>query len=233
MYKQFSHNPASSVIGVNDGICQVEFNRPSLTLGGNIDSPEDILLRFEMDKFLGIQHLIDGDSILDIQGSILPKAKATDIMVFRPALLGFNYLVSGKVKDILSRETQSVEEYQLFKIEKISGVEGPYYLLFVPLIPMDEIIFSKSTLYRTVEYLKKDREHYTFQDYDAYESAEKQLGFLAFNELCIPAYYTSRKLIAIQGVSSIFMQEELIAAFKKEAVSSFLIPRRQVRLLFK
>ena len=225
MFKRITNSSEPNVIGVNNGVCQLEFKGKELKKNTNYKEIEKTLLTGDIDKFLKGQNEISNLEIKHLKGKLLKKAKLTDIMVFSPFFFGYEYIVSQKFVDCLEEEKVSKEEYHLRKIE-IIDVEDSYYLLFVPMIPNTEIIFSKSLIYPTFDALSSEKEYFDIKNYEDYIKLQEKEPFNSFDKVVLNSKYQERSIIHLQGVTELFLRDSLVEKMLTRNISSFEVKQK-------
>lgn len=224
-YKQISHNPEPSIIGVKNGVYQLEFLEEDLKKNKNYQEIDKLLLgynpEFYQDKE---QDRISNLSIDYLKGSFLKKAKKTDIVVFSPHLNGYSYVISQKFLDCLNEVGVSKDEYHLRKIE-IDNVDFNYYLFFVPMIPMTEIIFPKSALFPEEDALldASEKRYTSFKDYQEYKKYSEEHLFNRWAKITLDKKFGSRDLLNLQANANLFFSDRLIKCLQLKKVSSLMI----------
>ncbi len=226
LFKQISYNPEPSVIGVNNGIYQLEFKERDLKKNFNYEEIEQILMTFDIAGLNKIKEL----PIEHLKGTLLKKAKVTDLMVFSPHLLGHKYLISQKVVDCL-KEMVATREYHLRKVE-IEAVKENYYLLFVPMILTNEIDFTQARIFPEREYLSESRTYFEIDSYAEYQNLLDENPLVSFEKICLPKKYQNQDIISVQGAVDLFFSEQLIECLQEAEVTNFRIPKRQIELVF-
>lgn len=145
----------------------------------------------------------------NIEGTFRYKDDTWDFMYayfFRFSMIA---AVSEKVKNILEELKVSKEEYVLKPI-KVKECEGPYYLMFVKIIPESELLYSQ-TLFRN-DYTK---EVSRFADNDG--RLARSYHFYA-SDIYLHVKYKCRDIINIQYSSAFFFSQRLVDAFHEHDV---------------
>ena len=232
MFKQISYNPESKVIGVNNGVYQLEFKEKGLKKNTNYREIEETLLATDINKFLNTQNKISDLKIEYLKGKLLKKAKLTDILVFTPFFFGYKYIVSQNFVDCLNEEKVSKSEYHLREVE-IINVDIKHYLLFVPMIPSTEINFSKSLVYNRSEALLDEKKQFLdINDYKEYRKSMDEDPFKDFEMICLDKKYEKNSIINCQGATELFFSESLIERLKTRKITNLVVPKRQTHLIF-
>ena len=218
MFKRVTNSSEPKVIGVNNGIYQVELHEKELAKHKNL------LTQVNIKGFLDHRDKIfDLDIVLE--GKFLPRAKVTDIMGYTPHLFGFPYLISQKVVECLEEENVSKEEYHLLKVD-IKGLDQNYYLLYVPWIRNSEIIFSESLIYSTFDANSHSKKYFDIKDYNDYIELQNKEPFNSFDKVVLSQKYQSKSIISIQGITELFLSDSLVEKILKKNISSFEIKQK-------
>lgn len=225
MFKQIGHSAEPKIIGVTNGVTQLNIDINSL------DGISHILIDSTIKDFLLNQHLIPRMNLPEIKGTLLNKAKLTDIMVFSPYMFGIKYVVSEKFVNCLSELNVSDKEYHLFPIS-IKDVVEKYYLFFVPYISNREVNFSKSLLYPDNEICDDQKSYFKINSYQEYCELNERNPMISFEKLTLPSKYKERDIISLQGVVNIYFSQELFESMRANNISSLVIPNRQIILKF-
>ncbi len=232
MFKQISYNPESKVIGVSNGVYQLEFEEKELKENSNYKEIEETLLATDINRFLKTQNKISDLKIEYLKGRLLKKAKLTDIVVFTPFFFGYKYIVSQNFVDCLEEEKVSKNEYHLREIQIIDS-EIRYYLLFVPMIPSTDINFSKSLVYNREEALLDEKKQFLdINNYKEYRKSMDEDPFKDFEMICLDKKYKNNGIINCQGATELFFSESLIARLKAKNITNLVVPNRQIHLIF-
>ena len=218
MFKRVTNSSDPKVIGVNNGIYQVELDEKEL------GKYKDLLTQVNIKSFLEHRDKIfDLDIILE--GKLLPKAKVTGIMGYTPHLFGFQYLISQTVVECLKEENVSKEQYHLLEID-IKGLDEDYYLLYVPWISNSEIIFSESLIYATFDANSHNKKYFDIKDYNDYIELQDKEPFNSFDKVVLSQQYQRRSIISIQGITELFFSDSLVEKILKKDVSSFEVKQK-------
>ena len=158
------------------------------------------------------EHLPD-----NLTGILERKKKCIDYMDYYPKFLSLNAVVSERIKRIFEELNVGKNEYILKPIT-IKNADEPYYLLFIPIIPDTELIYSK-TLFENVSDKNDVR---MFKDSEELHSAEKL--YIA-KKAILPRKYSKYKIIDIQATLGPFFSEDIINAFEEEGIVGYDVIR--------
>lgn len=225
MYNQITTSAEPSVIGVNNGVYQLEFKGKELKKNTNYKAISEILLNFDINDFLKSQDSIKGIEISTLKAHLLKKAKLTDIMTFSPYFLGYKYIVSQRVVDCLRKFENIEESYHLREI-KIDGIKDKYYLFFINMIPSREINFSKSSFYI------EDKGHIQINTYEEYLEQIEKTPFLEEKKIVLSKKYSKRKIISVQGVVDVFLSNDLLTVLTEHNTSNLIVRNKGCELIF-
>ncbi|MCV6630443.1 MAG: hypothetical protein OIF50_11375 [Flavobacteriaceae bacterium] len=219
MFKRISNSFEPEIIGVKNGLYQVELENKDIENRSN-----SLLTQGNIDELLNRRDEVFNLDI-NMQGNLLPKAKATDLMVYTPHFFCFNYLVSQKVVDCLKEENVSLEEYHVLKVN-IKEVDEAYYLLYVPWIDFSEIVFSESLVYSTFDANSSDKKYFEINNHDEYMELQDKEPFNSFDKVVLNHKYQKRNLISIRGITELFFSDSLVERMLAKNVSSFEVKQR-------
>ncbi|MDE1206390.1 hypothetical protein [Tenacibaculum larymnensis] len=223
--KQISHNSEPSIIGVNNGVYQLEFLKKNLKKNKNYSEINHFLLGYNTDYSVEEeQAFVSNLKIEFLKGSFLKNAKKTDIVVFTPHLNGYHFVISQKFLDCLNEIGVSKDEYHIRKIE-VDNVAFNYYLFFVPMIPVTEIIFPKSALFPEEDALLDniDKRYTSFKNYQDYKKYEESHLFNRWAKITLEKKYQNRDIINLQLEPDLFFSDRLINKLKLHKITSLVV----------
>ncbi len=231
-HEQISYNPEPSVIGVRNGVFQLEIDEKHLKKNKNYKNLDSLLFETDGSNFEERQNnYFDLDRISFLKGKMLKRAKFTDLMVFSPYIFGMNYIISQKFLDCIIDINVPLDEYRTFKIE-IEKAECNYYLLFVPMIPAKEIIFFNSLLFPESERILTKKKYYEVENYSDYLDLIEKKPLASFEKICLNKRYQSLHIIYSQGSADLFFSISLIQKLKAEKISGLVANGGLVELSF-
>jgi len=219
-FKQISHNPEPEVIGVNNGVYQLE-----IEIANDIDGIADKLYTSLNNE--AVEKIITSD--IKFIGKLVKNAKITDFMVFSPYIFGINYMISQKVVDIFNEVGVSNDEYLLKEI-KIIGIDTKYYLLYIPMISSEEIDFSNSILYE--DGIIKAKKYLKVNSYIEYRNALEKNPFIDFEKICLNKKYEKRHIISVRGAVKPFFSTQLINVLNRHNITGFVVLNHGIELVF-
>ncbi len=225
MLRQIDNSIEPEVIGVSNGVCQLEIDFNSLEM------LRPVVIDCRVQDFIINQNKIYGLNFGGIKGRLMPKAKLTDIMIFSPYMFGFKYVVSEKFITCLRELEVSEMEYNLFSIT-LEGVTENYYLLFIPWVASEEVDFSKSMAYPDDEAQEEKKTYFKLKSYDEYDELMDTNPFISFDKICLPETYKKNDLLGVQAEVKLFFSNRLIKKLTDSSISGLVIPEKQVELCF-
>lgn len=231
MYKQVSTSSEQKIIGVTNGVYQVEIDENSLELNENVIEINSVLNQTNVFDFLDKQNRVSQLKIESLKGCLLKKAKVTDVMGYSPYYFGFSFIVSEKFIDFLKEEKVNKDEYHFFEIT-IDNLNDKYFFFFVPMIPTSEVVFQKSKLFLEKDFLEKDKKALKLDSFGEYQDFTMQNPFVYFEEICLDKKYKNKDIISVQAVNELFFSQRLIENLNEENISNLILPNRQVKLIF-
>lgn len=212
MHKLIGVTPEPSVIGVNNGISQVEIDRKNLLREDG--SFYNFFRCFNDFSIFQRQEEAFSFEAPVIQGKKLKKAKMTDIMGYGPKLMALKWLVSDKFRRVL--KNFNIEKHKYFEAN-IEECAEKYYFLFKKYVLIDEFVY-KSSVISTGQKDLNNYEEFTFDSYDEY------LAFRDYNPLCefrvvaVDKKFEKEDIIYTQGAGYYF-SERLIKSFEDERLT--------------
>lgn len=231
MYKQISNSAEPKVIGVNNGVYQVEFSEKEIKKQKNWSIVESMFLLPKIEDLDIHNKKISKIRINNLTGILIKNAKATDLMGFSPYFFGCSYLVSRNFVNGLIAAEVNTDEYWLNEVV-IKDTQNQFYLMYVPMIPDSEIKFNGSLLFPEREYLQRERSYFKVQSFKDYQALIDKGIMFSFEKIMLPVKYKTRNIISIQGASNLFFSKKLLEKMKLRNLSSFIIPKRQIELVF-
>lgn len=232
MFVQISTSAEKKIIGVSNGVFQVEIDEKYLNEDVNKTQIEILLNQIDVFAFLDNQEKIFDLTIENLKGKFLKNAIETDIMGFSPFLFGFNFIVNQKVVDCLLNLKVDTSEYCIFEIH-IEDAKNTYYLLFVPVIPTSEIIFEESRMFLEKDFLSAERRYLNIKSFGEYQEFTMKNPFVTFDKICLDKKHEQKDIISIQATNELFFSDRLKNKLNEENVSNLIESNRQVNLQFK
>jgi hypothetical protein len=220
MFKQIDTFAEPKIIGVNNGVYQIEIDEKSLKKNNNYAQIKKLIDTKNVFEFLKMQDHILKTKINYLRGNLLNNAKITDIMGFSPFIFGCKYIVSQNFVDCLIEELVDPQEFHLFKMN-IRGLDLDYYLFFTPMIPDTNIIFSKSLIYPEKDLLSQTRNYFEINNYQEYQEINKKSLFNRWEKITLDKKFENNSIINIQSSSNLFFTDSLIERFKSKGITNF------------
>lgn len=206
MHKQITVSSEPKIIGVNNGVYQIELNKISLlNEKGNY---------YEFYKFFNsFSYWLNQDNIpvfdlLPLEAKKVKKAIMTDLLKYSPTIMAFKWLISERFYKIL--KDFNIGEHSLYEV-KIEHSEEKFFFLKLKTITKDKFIFNKNIL--TV-YKNGIDEEITFQDFDEYLKFMDVNPLFQFRHIALNKDLESLDIIYTQSAGNYF-SERLINAFNE------------------
>lgn len=225
MFIEITHSVEPSIVGINNGVAQIELDNDSLSI------LRPIVIDSTVGDFLKNQYSLPNLNIGGLKGVLLNNAKLTDVMMFSPFMFGFQYIVSQKFVNCLKEANVPEEDYTLFPLE-INEIDEKYFLFFVPMIPMETFNFSNSLIYPTSQKLDKEKTYFDVNTNEEFVNVIKVTPLFSFEKVSLPTKYNNKKIISLQGSTRMFISKDLIDVLSKNNVSNIVIPQNQTALTF-
>jgi len=193
------------VTGVKNGLYQIDINKSQLQKNGIFKELFTIFNAQNVD-FWHHQEKIQNIDIPPIDAKLLKKANVTDIMGYTQNI-AFLYLVySEKFINII--KTFDIGRYYTFEV-LIENITNKYYLLFMETIPLEEIDYQESIIYKGL-IPKSESDYFTFDDFTKYKEFAELYPIHGFKKIAISKEYSKKDIIKIQASSRVFYSERLI-----------------------
>lgn len=223
-YIKITNSINSKVVGVNNGAYQVEIDEASLEKHPMYDDIERLF-------FSPIESINDFNKeainlkLSGLKGNLEIGAKFTDLMSFSPYFFGCSFMVSRTFLNCIKEFKVPEESYNGLEVQ-IENSQSTGFILFLPLIPMQEIDFLSSTL---VESFHPDDSEIPIKSFDQFMEYE---GLYEFKEISLPSKYENREMLTIQACNGLFISSELAAKLMGENLTSLEIPENQTEIVF-
>ncbi len=220
-YIQYTNSADPKIVGVKDGLYQIEVDFQDLSNSCNQDT-------LDISNY-DVQHNHQYQSIeldnIEISGALKKRAILTDVMVFTPYMKSFNYIVSSKFVDILLDANVPSHEFRLVNIEIRNSIDQ-YYLFHCSQISLNDVIFQDSKIYSIRDSIKSVKPYLSIPSVEDYLNSDE---ILQFDEVVLPASYQSFSMISIPGISNIFFSEKLAKMIEERNITNF-VRAKQVKL---
>lgn len=148
----------------------------------------------------------------NLVGKLLKRKNIIDFMDFTPSCLSLIAVVSDKIKNIFEKLNISKTEY-IFKKIFIKGYTDNFYLLFLPIIPDTEFIYSKCIYVNMFD----DNIIKQFNNYTEYHNDPNDY---CLKKVTLGNIYKNYDLLYPQG-EGFFFSERIINAMKQKNVIGY------------
>jgi hypothetical protein len=214
MHKKISGSSEPKIIGVNNGISQIELDRKNLL---NHDGKHnDFYKHFNSFSYWVNQNDQIDFSFSSINGKKLRKAKMTDLLLYGPKIMAFKFLISERFYNIL--KDFNIGEHTLYDVN-IENCEEKYFFLKLKTILRDEFVFNKNVL--TV-YRKGIDEEINFNNIDEYNNFILENPLFEYKHIALKQELEKHDVIYTQGAGAYF-SERLIEAFNENGLTGLTI----------
>lgn len=216
-YYQIGMTAEPKVMGVTNGIHQIEINKKAM-------HQDDVFKEFlnffstHNTEFWKKQEEIRNIKIPVIKAKLLKKAKVTDIMGYTENISFLNNVYSEKYINILN--AFNIGNSTTFEVA-IENVSKKYYMLYIETIPYEEINFEKSILYTGYKPRNFKVEYHKINNYEEFREFIKRIPVFNFEKISIPEKYQGRDIISVQASSLPFYSERLIDFLLDCGVTNF------------
>jgi len=206
MHNQIGVTFEPKVIGVNNGISQVEFDRNKL-----LNEKGEYHNFYEyFNDFSFWQRQDDAFNYFapDMICKKLKKALLTDIMGYGPKIMAFSWLISDDFYKIL--KNFNIGKHKFFDV-KIDNCNMKYYFLLKKSILVSEFNFDETVISTGQKILDNYKEH-SFRNYEEFFEFSKQNPLLEFRSIAVDRIYEGEDIVFTQAGGN-FFSEELIKNF--------------------
>lgn len=204
-YYQVSISAEPEIIGVNNGIYQLEVDEKAIEYSKDYDEFK-AHFNYNNKEFWNNQNKVKTLTPPTIKGKMLKKAKVTDIMGYAPEFSFLSNIYSEKYISIL--KSFNINAYTIFDFE-IENIIEKYYLMFIETIILEEVNFNKSivtTGYKVTNNLR----YHIVNNLSEYKEFRQKNVISTFEKLAIPKKYCGRDVIETQAAVHPFYSEKLI-----------------------
>jgi hypothetical protein len=214
MHKKISVSSEPKIIGVNNGISQIELDRKNLL---NHDGKHnDFYKHFNSFSYWVNQNDQIDFNLSSINAKKLRKAKMTDLLLYGPKIMAFEWLISENFYSVL--KDFNIGEHKLFEVS-IEECEEKYFFLKLKTILRDEFIFNRNIL--TV-YKKGIDEEITFNDNDEYNNFIFENPLFQYKHIALNKELEKFDIIYTQSAGKYF-SERLIKTFNENGLAGLSI----------
>ncbi|NDV78463.1 hypothetical protein [Dysgonomonas sp. 511] len=221
MYKIISTSSDPLIIGVNNGIYQVELIENKSFVNKKERQYYENFFDGEFNSFtINNFRNVESEEISELIYFPLKKAKETDFVSFSPYEMGLNFLVSQKVIKIM--DSFSVGDY--IKIpSKIEGFNNIYYTIGFPIFTEDVINFFKSKFCHLIE--ESELNNLSKDDY------KKVAGALVktINLELVKNDSLNRDIINLEG-QGLFFSTPLLLKLNKENITGLEVGQTSLEI---
>lgn len=215
---QIDLNPEPKIIGVNNGIFQIEIDKNEI-LNNDVFKEFRECFNYNNKGFWKDQNNVFGLKIPAIRAKLLKKAKITDIMGYTPNITFLKDVLSSKYIGILNQF--NINKYKIFEVE-IENLDEKYYLFYPLTIVLEDINYERSLIY-TGHKIMKNVKYYSINTYKEYREFKTLNPIHSFEKISISKEYENLDLISIQGTGRNFYSERLIEGLLKNQITGLQI----------
>lgn len=204
-YYQISVSTEPKIIGVRNGIYQIEIDEKSVLENDNYIEFKQHFSRKNID-FWNVQDKVHQLFPPMLNGTLVKKAIVTDIMGYAPAYRFLDYIYSDKFINII--KVFNIGDYKTFDLN-ISGVLEKYNFLFLETVTNNQINFEQSSII-TGHKVYNDVKRHQIRNEEEYGAFLQQSPLGSFEKIAIPSHYSGKDIISIQAIPNKFYSEKLI-----------------------
>ena len=219
-YRQFDTINEPKIIGVNNGVCQVEIDDRSID-----ENVEHFFNLSDINYFIENQDKICKRDILIIEASLIKGAKLTYLMDFTPGSFILKHIVSNDLRRALTRSNNGNNSLMFLDIN-LKDVNANYSLLFVPIIPMSEVVFKKSICYvsKNRRFIKGkgivfDKDYLEINSYSDFQN----MGYSIHNKwekIVLPSKYKEKSILKLQMSPHLFVAGDISSVIESSNLSN-------------
>ena len=204
-YYQIDVSAEPKVIGVNNGIYQIEIDRNKILSDERFDQFMGFF-NYKNKDFWKSQRQAMDFKIPVIEAKLLKKAKVTDMMGYTSRIKFLYKVYSSKYLEIL--KAFNIGNYACFEV-KIENVKEKYYFIYFETILLEDIDFNESSV------ITGHRQHNDIK----YHSVKNKAEYIDFNYnnplgkfeiIAISKDYLGKDIICVQATSLPFYSERLV-----------------------
>ncbi|MEO1412844.1 MAG: hypothetical protein AAFW73_23330 [Bacteroidota bacterium] len=231
-FQQITNSAEPRIIGTRNGVYQIEFKDQDLAQHSSHEKLDRLFIAPSKRLIADFNEEALGFALDDpLEGDLVSRAKVTDFMGFCPYFFCCNYVISEQVVTIFRAIGVNDSEINLLPV-RLRQDAAPYFVLFVPMIPHEEILFEHSLIYPSNQALSDKRDYLAIDSYSAYKANFKKFTSMSFERIVLPREYGGRNLLSIQGVGNLFFSEQLFGACVEHKLTSFQVPRINIEVGF-
>lgn len=230
-FKLITNSSEPKIIGTRNGVYQVGFTNEELEKHSDFGALDRIFISPGKRKIVEFNKEVLNLKIEPIQGELIKGAKITDFMGFCPYFFGCNYLISQKVFEVFKDFQIDKSQINLLPVE-LGNDNSKYFILFVPMIPHEEIIFKESILYPSGQQVLENKDYFEISSFKEYKENIEKSVFMNFEKVVLPKAYLTKKIISVQGVSGLFFTDKLVESCMNKNLTSFQVSNRKIEISF-
>lgn len=199
VFKQVSYTINEEIVGKEGSPYVIEIQSKEF---------EEYKLLYNKDIFYNLKNYKVGSDFsnmpANLEGKLLKRKGIIDIMDYTPHFLGLHIIVSVKVKLIFENLQIDFKEYYCKEI-KIKNTGDVCYLLLVPFVDYDDLLFEKSI------YIRKTYDDIFYKQYVSYEDRLKDEDKYKYDlhKGYISIKYKNYDIINLRG-GGLYFSERLI-----------------------
>lgn len=214
LYHSFKTGAEPKIIGVKDGLNQVEILKEGYADKRRFEELENY---FDFRTYWQQQRIPPPAFIIEY-AQLRPKAKLTDFLELSPFLMGCPFMLSERAKDVFARHyIQPSYLFDAFIYDKTGFVSSDYSLFYFPMLGYEVIDFAKSRFYTTYP-LKKPLVFANQEAYEAYRDTQHRIPNV--ESLVMSAVFDTKLDFFQCRLGPIFMSERLKSTVKEAGLSN-------------
>ncbi len=219
-YRQFDTINEPKIIGVNNGVYQVEIDDKSID-----ENIEHFFNLSDINYFIENQDKICKRDMSIIEASLIKGAKLTDLMDFTPGSFILKHIVSNDLRKVLMKSNNENNSLVFLDIN-LKDVNTNYSLLFVPIIPMSEVVFQKSICYvsKNHRFIKGkgvvfDKDYLDINSYSDFQNMDYSIHN-SWEKLVLPSKYKEKSILKLQMSPHLFIASSISSVIESSNLSN-------------
>jgi|688.fasta_scaffold118782_3 hypothetical protein len=205
MYIPIRVSSKPKVIGVKNGISQIEFDRNSfLKLKGKFYEFYNLFNSYTIFENQNLAFNFNNSDVLT--GKKLKNATITDIMGFSPKIMSIPFIISEKFYNVI--KDFNIGNHILFEVDIIDE-RDKYFLFFKKYITDKELYFPKSKFF-SGDNFSGDYKSFVFSNYIDYKNYLEINPLIQIESIALKNTIIKEDLIFFQSSFEVFFSNELL-----------------------
>ena len=218
LYHSFRTDAEPKIIGVRDGMNQVEILREGYNNESDFQKLESY---FNFRTYWLQSHVFPPHFVIE-HAKLRPRAKLTDFLEFSPFLIGCPFMLSERAKEVFAHHyIKPSFLFDAFVYDKTGLVSTDYSLFYFPILGYEAVDFAKSRFYTTYP-LAKSLSFANEKEYEEYRDTQHRIP--SVESLVMSESFDTNLDFFECRLGPIFMSERLKRAIEETGLSSAVFP---------